>query len=233
MEDVMGDKTKVIGYMRVSTNQQVEGGLSLESQRQKLEAYAALYDLELVSVEIDAGVSAKSLNRPGLSSALASLEAGKAQALLIVKLDRLTRSVPDLGILIDDYFSPAKPFELMSVNDHIDTRTASGRMILNILATVSQWEREEIGERTTAALKAKYQRGEYCGGRLRYGFKNENGRIVKDERELEAVAMARRLRAEAYSLRVIAEKLEAAGYVNRKGNKFSSSVVRNMMECAA
>ena len=89
--------TRAVGYIRVSTDKQVDHGVSLEAQRTKLEAYAALYDIELVAVIVDAGVSAKTLQRPGLQQALGMLRHGEADALLVAKLDRLTRSVKDLG----------------------------------------------------------------------------------------------------------------------------------------
>ena len=92
---------KVVGYIRVSTSDQADFGVSLAAQREKIEQYAALYDLELVEIIEDAGQSAKSLNRAGLQKALAMLKTGKAEGLLVAKLDRLTRSVKDLGALID------------------------------------------------------------------------------------------------------------------------------------
>ena len=95
---------KVIGYIRVSTDEQASNGQSLDSQRVKLEAYASLYDLELVEIIEDAGQSGKTLKREGLPHALAMLRSGKAEGLLIAKLDRLTRSVGDWQILIDGYF---------------------------------------------------------------------------------------------------------------------------------
>ena len=84
---------------------------------------------------------------PGLQRALALLKTGPVEALLVVKLDRLTRSVVDLGQLIETYFAPGKA-ALMSVAEQIDTHSAAGRLVLNILASVSQWERETIAERT-------------------------------------------------------------------------------------
>ena len=226
----MTAKTKVIGYVRVSTTKQAESGLSLEAQQEKIESYAKLYDLELVSVVVDAGVSAKTLDRDGLNRAFEMMRAGKADSLLVVKLDRLTRSVKDLGALVETYFSEKSGYSLLSVSDHIDTRTAAGRLVLNVLASVSQWEREATGERTSEALKAKYRRGEYCGGRLRYGYENKGGQIVRHEKEQEALALARRLKEQALSYRAIAEKLEAEGFVNRKGNRLSTSVISNMLK---
>src|SRR5438445_10066813 len=91
--------TRVVGYVRVSLEKQANEGHSLPAQRRKLEDYAKLYELQLVDVVVDAGVSAKTLEREGLQRALAMLVAGQADALLVVKLDRLTRSVADLGEL--------------------------------------------------------------------------------------------------------------------------------------
>lgn len=78
------------------------------------------------------------------------LRAGKAEAILVVKLARLTRSVKDLGDLVERYFASGK-WALLSVSEQIDTRSAAGRLVLNVLASVAQWEREATGERTSAA----------------------------------------------------------------------------------
>src|SRR5260370_7747777 len=82
------------------------------------------------------------------------LRAGQAEALLVVKLDRLTRSVVHLGQLVEDYFADGK-WALLSVGEQIDTRSAAGRLVLNVLASVSQWEREAIGQRTSAPIQFK------------------------------------------------------------------------------
>src|SRR5712692_3087072 len=126
--------TKAVGYIRVSTDKQAEHGVSLDAQQAKLAAYAALYDLTLVEVIVDAGASAKTLNRPGLQRALGMLRKGKATALLVAKLDRLTRSVEDLGELIRTVFVPGKA-DLLSVGEQIDTCTAAGRLVLNVLGS--------------------------------------------------------------------------------------------------
>ena len=142
--------TRVIGDIRVSTQAQADDGVSLDAQRTKLSAYAVALDLDLVEIIVDAGVSAKSRNRDGVQRALGMLDSGQADGLLITKLDRWTRSVKDLGELVESYF--ADRFALLSVNDSIDTRTAGGRLVLNVLASVSQWEREATAERTREAL---------------------------------------------------------------------------------
>src|SRR6202158_3470062 len=154
--------TRAVAYLRVSTEKQADKGVSLDAQRAKVEAYAQLYEVDLVEVIVDAGLSAKTLDRPGLGKALGMLKARHAEALLVVKLDRLTRSVVHLGQLVEDYFADGK-WALLSVGEQIDTRSAAGRLVLNVLASVSQWEREAIGERTAAALQHKGSQGEYTG----------------------------------------------------------------------
>src|SRR5688500_10547762 len=108
---------KVVGYIRVSTEEQATSGQSLDAQRDKLAAYAKLYDLELVAVIEDAGESAKSLNRPGLQDALGMLRRGEVAGVLIAKLDRLTRSVADWQALINEFFGEKAGKQLFSVAD--------------------------------------------------------------------------------------------------------------------
>jgi len=152
----------------VSTDEQADKGVSLAAQRAKVEAYCRLYDLELVTVIEDGGQSGKTLKRPGLQTALTMLRKEEAAGLVIAKLDRLTRSVIDGGTLIADYFGD-KGSQLLSVEDHIDTRSAAGRLVLNVLLSVSQWEREAIGERTKTALRHKIAKGQRCG-KVRFGY---------------------------------------------------------------
>ncbi len=142
---------RVILYARVSTEEQASAGVSLDAQAAKLTAYANLYELEPVETIVDAGESAKSLNRPGLQRALAMLRSGQVDGIVVLKLDRLTRSIADWQTLIDGYFSERAGKQLFSVCDSVDTRSASGRMVLNIMLTIAQWERETIGERTAQA----------------------------------------------------------------------------------
>lgn len=118
--------------------------MSLDAQREKLTAYAGAMDLILVDVFEDAGASAKNLEREGLRRALARLDQGDVGGLVITKLDRLTRNVRDLGDLVERYFTST--CALLSVSDSIDTRMAGGRLVLNVLTSVAQWEREAIGE---------------------------------------------------------------------------------------
>ncbi len=224
----MTTRTRTVAYLRVSTDKQADKGVSLDAQRAKVDAYAALYDLELVDVVVDAGASAKTLDREGLARALGMLRTGKADALLVVKLDRLTRSVRDLGELVDTYFASGKA-ALLSVSEQIDTRSAAGRLVLNVLASVGQWEREAIGERTAAAMAHKAAQGDYCGGAAPYGYAVEDGRLVPVEAEQMVIAAALEARAAGLSLRTVARVLAERGFRTRAGSTFAAVQVARMV----
>lgn len=223
----MNGRTKVVGYIRVSTDKQADEGVSLSAQRAKIEAYCVAMDLELVGIVEDAGLSAKSLDREGLRSALGMLESGKAQAMLVTKLDRLTRSVRDLGDLIERFFSK---YSLLSMSDQIDTRSATGRLMLNLLTSVAQWERETTGERTRDALAHKRANGEFTGGNAPYGFSVDNdGKLVSNDAEREMLRIVREFAASGLSLRGIAAELARVGYVARNGKAFGPSQIQRML----
>lgn len=226
-------RTSVAGYVRVSTEQQAGEGVSLDAQRAKLHAYALAMDLELVAVFEDAGLSAKTLARPGLQAALAMLEDGKASGLLVVKLDRLTRSVRDLGELVDRYF--ASRFSLLSLSDSIDTRTASGRLVLHVLGAVSQWEREAIAERTRDALaqiRAAGARlgGEALGWRRGQALDASGRRCCEDViHEGETIDRALELREQGLSIPQIAAALEAEGRRTKRGGRWHATTVQRLL----
>ncbi len=225
--------TRVVGYVRVSTEQQAGEGVSLAAQRAKIAAYAVALDLELVAVCEDAGLSAKSLQRPGLSAALELLEAGGADGLVVTKLDRLTRSVRDLGDLVDRYF--ASRFSLLSVNDAIDTRTAAGRLVLHVLAAVSQWEREATAERTRDALAQLRSSGVVLGGEgfgwRRSELTDDFGRRIREDIDDEARTADRiaALRTEGRTIPEIVATLEAEGRATKRGGRWHPTTVQRIL----
>ncbi|MBI2373306.1 MAG: recombinase family protein [Deltaproteobacteria bacterium] len=223
--------TKTVAYLRVSTEKQADRGISLEAQRAKVEAYASLYDLDLIEVVVDAGASAKTLDRPGLVRALGLLRSRAADALLVVKLDRLTRSVRDLGDLVDQYFATNR-WALLSVSEQIDTRSAAGRLVLNVLASVAQWEREATGERTSVALQHKAAQGEFIGGRAApFGFRQsvDGVHLEAVAPEQAMIAEARRLRDAGLSLHQVAAELGGCGFRSRTNKPFLASQVARVI----
>lgn len=154
--------TTMIGYLRVSTEEQASSGLGLEAQRDTIARYAASHGWDVVWYE-DAGVSAKSLDRPQLQAALARLHPKKrdVDGLLVAKLDRLSRSVTDFAGVLE--LARARRWSLVAIDLGVDTSTPTGELVANVMMSVAQWERRIIGERTSAAMQAAKRRGQKFG----------------------------------------------------------------------
>lgn len=223
---------RAVGYIRVSSEEQAESGLSLAHQRAKIEAYALAMDYELLEVIEDAGKSAKNLIRPGIEKAMNLIRARQADTLVILKLDRLTRSVKDLGTLVETFEKTGA--SLVSIQDSINTSTAAGRLVLNVLGSVAQWEREAIGERTSAAMQVKKSRGELVGA-VPFGFNlGEDGRTLQpNEEEQEALRIMRELRTSGMSFRRIADELAMRGIQTKTGREWHPQTIKNLCQEAS
>ena len=135
----------------------------------------------------------------------------------MAKLDRLTRSVKDLCELLERF--ERRGVALISVAESLDTGSAAGRLVLNIMAAVSQWEREAIGERTRDALRHKRANGERVGN-IRFGFRlgADGKHLEPDPAEQAVLTEIRRLRQTGHSLRGIAASLNRRGLRTRRGS---------------
>lgn len=149
---------RAIGYVRVSTDKQADHGVSLEAQEAKVRAMAVVQGAEIVELIVDGGESAKNLNRPGMERLLALVDERTVDTIIIAKLDRLTRSVKDLAELLERF--QRRGVSLVSVAESLDTGSAAGRLVINIMTAVSQWELEAIGERTRDAMQHKRAKGQ-------------------------------------------------------------------------
>jgi site-specific DNA recombinase len=218
----LSTRVRVNGYRRVSTDEQASSGLGLAAQEAKIRAYCDLYELDLIRIITDEGESGKSLDRPGMAELLTELRRRKdgIDGVVIAKLDRLTRSLRDWADLIDEFFSEKAAKRLFSVGDSIDTRTAGGRLVLNVLMTVAQWEREIIGERTKDALQAKIAKGERCG-RVRFGYDlaGDGRSLVPNQAEQEAIARMKEWKAQGHSYRDLVKLVEGLGIETKEGSR--------------
>src|SRR5580698_5205389 len=224
---------KTIGYVRVSTDRQAERGISLEAQAEKIRAMALVQSAELGEIIVESGESAKSLNRPGMAKLLALVDAGKVKAVIVAKLDRLTRSVKDLCELLERF--ERKGVALVSVAESLDTGSAAGRLVLNIMAAVSQWEREAIGERTRDAMSHKRSQGQRVGN-IAFGFRlsGDGQHVEPDPAEQEALSEIRRLRNEGATMRGIAAALNHRAIRTRRSTPWRlESVARVLKQGAA
>jgi DNA invertase Pin-like site-specific DNA recombinase len=152
---------RVIGYLRVSTEEQSQSGLGLQAQRDRIVDEVARRGLQLVDVLVDDGFSAKSLDRPGIRQALELLRGRRADGLMVARLDRLSRSLLDFAGLMDR--SRRERWQLVALDLGVDTSTPSGEMLAGVLATFAQYERRLIGQRTRDALAVKKAQGARLG----------------------------------------------------------------------
>ncbi|KAF2412529.1 recombinase [Microbacterium sp. B35-04] len=156
--------TTMIGYLRVSTEEQANSGLGLESQRDTIQRYADTHGWEVVWY-MDEGLSAKSLHRPQLQAALTRLHSLPKQrdvdGIVVAKLDRLSRSVHDFSGILK--VSAARKWSVVAIDLGVDTSTPTGKLVANVMMSVAEWEREVIGERTSAAMQAAKRQGKHMG----------------------------------------------------------------------
>lgn len=153
--------TKAIGYLRVSTSEQVDSGAGIEAQRAAILAEAQRRGWSEVTFVEDLGYSGKDLNRPGVQAALAALKGHRADALVVAKLDRLSRSLLDFAGLMQ--VSTRERWALVALDLGVDTTTLSGRAMAQVMATFAELERGMIGQRTKDALAARRAAGVRLG----------------------------------------------------------------------
>jgi site-specific DNA recombinase len=204
---------QVMGYTRVSTTEQATEGVSLAVQQAKIEAYAVVKDWTIAEVIRDQGASAKSLHRSGLARLLALVKAGTVQVGGVAKLDRLTRSVADLDKLMKLF--ERKGVALVSLQESLDATTATGRLMMNLLASVSQWEREVIGERTRDAMQHLKASGQVYS---RPVFENA-----------ATLAQIQTMRSANTTYQEIADALTAAGVPTVRGGVWAPATIMGIL----
>ena len=203
----------VIGYCRVSTDEQASSGLGLEAQRARISSEAA-HKGWTVRWLVDEGYSAKNLNRPALTTALAALASHEADALVVAKLDRLSRSVVDFSNTLAT--SRKQKWAVVLLDLGVDTATPNGKLVAGLMAQIAEWERELIGQRTREALAAAKARGQRLG----------RPRCTPDEVVAQVVA----LHDEGMSLRGIARTLSASSVPTTRGAaEWQPSSVRRVL----
>ena len=208
---------RLIAYYRVSTDAQGVSGLGLDAQRASVHAHAASRGDEIVR-EITEVASGGKDDRVLLNEALAALKRGEADGLIVAKLDRLARSVSQTAKVLT--LAQKQGWKFIALDLGVDTSTPVGEMIANILASVAQWERRQIGVRTSEALQAK---------------KRREGRLVGNKASVPA-GVTRRIRAlreQGFTYRSIAATLTQDGVATAQGGCWRPGTVKHIHDNAA
>ena len=224
----MNDQLKAIGYVRVSTEDQSTNGVSLDAQEEKIRAYCIAKEWQLIRIIRDEGFSAKNLNRPGAQEIIAGCNRRDFDILVIFKLDRLTRSVKDLCFLVEDIFQKSG-IAFASIQDGFDSATANGRLLMNILGTLSQWERDIISERTKDSMQYM-KRNLRLIGAVPYGFNLLNGELHPNHEELKVVQLMVTMRQKGKSYWTISAALNAKETPTKNAGTWSPKVVRGILK---
>ena len=213
-------------YIRVSTEEQVREGFSISAQREKLKAFCEVHDWTEYKFYVDEGISAKDTNRPQLELMLQHIEQGSIDTVLVYRLDRLTRSVVDMYKLLDIFEKNNCTFK--SATEVYDTGSAIGRLFITLVASMAQWERENLGERVRMGQIEKARQGEYSA-KAPYGFDKVDGRLVINDKEKEVVLdMIEKIKG-GYSIRRLADHLDLTTKPIR-GYKWHIRTILNILQ---
>ena len=214
---VPAQTTPMVGYVRVSTDEQGRSGLGLEAQEAALRHAAELRGWELVAIERDVGSGASRKRRPGLEQALTRCRSGETVGLVVAKLDRLSRSMLDFATLVEE--AQRGRFGLVVLDQDFDLATASGRAMAGMLAVFATFERDLCSERTRAALAAARARGVVLGRAP-----------LLPEATLRHVV---ELRQRGLSLRQVAARLNSDGITAPAGGQWNHAAVLRIVRRAA
>lgn len=209
---------KVCVYIRVSTEEQVEG-YSLNAQVNTLRQYADLQGWDITKVYADEGISGKSISgRPQLQQLINDIQLGDLDGVLVWKISRLSRSLYDTLHLLRKFDEYGVKF--MSYSENFDTSTPIGRLVLQLMAGIAEMERNTLSDNVKLGMKQKALEGGYNGGIL-FGYDSIDGSLFINEKEAEIVKIIFREYAQGKGLKAIANKLNKAGFVTKRQKLFS------------
>ena len=201
-------------YSRVSTKEQVEG-YSIGEQIDKMKAYCKAKGYKLYEIYTDAGFSGGNIERPALEKLIADVKTKNIEAVIVYKLDRLSRSQKDTLNLIEDIFL-ANSCDFISISENFDTTSPFGRAMIGILSVFAQLEREQIRERMALGMEGRAKEGYFHGGGYApFGYDYIDGNLIVNEFEAEAVRLAFKYCLEGVSLSQISKNLNGKGYLKK------------------
>lgn len=221
---------QAIGYIRVSSAQQAQEGVSLEAQQAKIEQWCLANGYELVNVFKDEGISGKRMDtRQGLQDALATLKRGNA--FVFYSMSRVARSTKDM-LSIGELITKKKA-DMVSVIENFDTTTATGKMMFQMLAVLAEFERNLVGERTATVLQNKKANRQVYTNQTPYGFKAVNGRLEQVKQEVKVVAEIQQARAKGKTLQAIADNLNSRGIPTKTNKQWQPATIHLLLQRTA
>lgn len=202
-----GNSVKVFGYVRVSTESQLEN-YSIDEQEKRIHSYCRAKGWQLLRIYTDGGYSGSNTDRPALRQLLAAIPKREAGAVVVYKLDRLSRSQKDTLYLIEDRML-SYGVDFISINENFDTSSPFGRAMIGILSVFAQLEKDQIAERFAMGRIGRSRAGYYHGGPTApRGYRYEGGRLLLDEGQAIQVREIFRLFLDGRSIHKIERIME-------------------------
>jgi len=223
---------EAVGYVRVSTNEQAEGGVGLADQEERIRSYCRMAGLDLVQLVKDNGITgAKPLaSRPGGIRLLKAVKARKVKNVVALKLDRLFRDAVDALTQTRAWDKQGVALHLIDMGGQtLNSRSAMGRLFLTMTAAFAELERNLIAERTAAALQHK-KRHRQAYSPTPYGFTRKGDSLKANPAELAVVKKVQGWRKRHWTLRKIAGELNKRGIPTKTGKTWYASTVRYLLQ---
>ena len=225
----MYEMKKACVYTRVSTDAQGEDGkVSLPEQERMAKACIESKGWQYIRTYEDNGYSGRTTDRPALQQMLLDIQRGEIGAVVIYKLDRLSRKQRDTLSIIEEYLLKNE-VDLVSLNETLDTSSPWGRAMIGVLSSFNQLESENIAMRTAMGRYATAREGGYAGGKPPLGYRAVEGHLVIVPEEAEIVRLVFTLRSEGKTLQGITDELNKRGYRSKKGNEFKHSAIQTIL----
>jgi len=219
-------------YTRVSTEDQAKEGFSLDAQLEKLQAYCTARDWVISGEYVDDGYSGRNVKRPAYNKMME--ETDKWDILLVIKMDRIHRNSKNFMLMMEELKKNGKEF--VSMTESLDTSTAMGRFVMDIIQRIAQLESEQIGERVYIGMEQKAKtNGGILGFNIPFGYEYENGKLIINDNEAIQIKHIFNLYLNGYSMKKISEDFNKNNIPTKQnktwGSQTISTILKNPLYC--
>jgi DNA invertase Pin-like site-specific DNA recombinase len=219
-------KPAVAIYTRVSTEDQAKEGFSLDAQIERLRSYCEARGWSIYKEYVDDGYSGRDVKRPAYAAMMQEID--KWDILLVMKMDRIHRNSRNFMEMMDSLRKYDKEF--VSMTESLDTSTAMGRFVVDIIQRIAQLESEQIGERVYMGMQQKASTGGILGFNAPFGYTFDEGKLQVVEKEAQIVKQIFDKYQAGCTLKEIVQFLNSNGIKTKKSNKWSIWAVRRILK---
>ena len=214
-------------YTRVSTEDQAKEGFSLDAQIDKLRSYCKARDWDIGGEYIDDGYSGRYIKRPAYKRMMEEMD--NWDALLVIKMDRIHRNSKNFMLMMEELKKHEKEF--VSMTESLDTSTAMGRFVMDIIQRIAQLESEQIGERVYAGMEQKARTNSgVLGFNIPYGYEYIDGKLVINKEEAKIVKEIYSWYSEGKSLLKIVKMLNSTQIPTKKGGLWAKKTISKILK---